>query len=162
MPPNGRTSPLGGILLFSTSVPGRIKNSKYLISGVTFPCSHPCHPYKYLISWEFLSYATQFHSNPYLWVASFFPAKPCNTPSFVGRCGAFPGERACKSHLPFNLHTFRPLPFPPFSPFIWDYPHSLRIGFGIFSPNRPKYVTQSRIISGLHSPACFFMAFSFF
>ncbi len=55
----------------------------------------------------------------------------------------FPGEGACKSHPPFNLHTFRPCQPPPVSPILAAL-HSLTAGFGgcfrQIAPNRAERV----------------------
>lgn len=50
----------------------------------------------------------------------------------------FSGEGACKSHPPFNLHTFRPLPITPFSPTLEAVTRSLRTGLETVFSKSPQ------------------------
>lgn len=77
----------------------------------------PCHPEIPLFFCRFRFSATQFWIRPHLRVASSFPERLCRT----GLCG----QGACKSHPPFNLHTFRPCQSPPVFPPIWAALYSL-------------------------------------
>ena len=108
MPPNGRTSPWWHSSFSVSPLPRKCKILDIQYQVLLFPAHiHATHTNALFPADSFLmppNFAVTLISG---WHLSFL----------LGLAGRrFPGEGACKSHPPFNLHTFRPCQPPPVSP----------------------------------------------